>query len=197
MVEGETPVAHDRPYVAAVIYNRLRLGMTLELFSASGAEGWRTLRESPQDIPLMPLARALTDRRVLAHREEFVHGRVSTENCLNCGEVLRGQHCSHCGQRAKVRVLSLGGDAMVTKLAGGYIRPHLDRLEGRAFPLLAYFLGKRFYCSWVCGCGGLANTAGEPFRHLSDKSPTAWRIEKVSIYSVLFLSLVATAIGRT
>ncbi|MHB8690872.1 MAG: endolytic transglycosylase MltG [Solirubrobacteraceae bacterium] len=29
MVEGETPNAHDRPYVAAVIYNRLRLGMTL------------------------------------------------------------------------------------------------------------------------------------------------------------------------
>jgi hypothetical protein len=47
-------------------------------------------------------------RRVLSHREEFVRGAFSTENCLNCGEVLRGQHCSHCGQRAKVRVLSLG-----------------------------------------------------------------------------------------
>jgi hypothetical protein len=47
-------------------------------------------------------------RRVLSHREEFVKGAFSTENCLNCGEVLRGQHCSHCGQRAKVRVLSLG-----------------------------------------------------------------------------------------
>ena len=49
------------------------------------------------------------ERRVLAHREEFIRGRVSTENCLNCGEVLTGQHCSHCGQRAKVRVLSLTG----------------------------------------------------------------------------------------
>jgi hypothetical protein len=48
-------------------------------------------------------------RRVLAHREEFIRGAVSTENCLNCGEVLTGQHCSHCGQRAKVRVLSLWG----------------------------------------------------------------------------------------
>jgi hypothetical protein len=48
-------------------------------------------------------------RRVLAHREEFIRGQVSTDNCLNCGEVLTGQHCSHCGQRAKVRVLSLGG----------------------------------------------------------------------------------------
>jgi hypothetical protein len=49
------------------------------------------------------------ERRVLAHREEFIRGRVSTENCLNCGEVLTGQHCSHCGQRARVRVLSLWG----------------------------------------------------------------------------------------
>jgi len=48
-----------------------------------------------------------------------------------------------------------------------------------AFPLLAQFLGKRFYCSWVCGCGGLANTAGEPFRHLSSKSARAWSIEKI------------------
>lgn len=63
-----------------------------------------------------------------------------------------------------------------------------------AFPLLAYFLGKRFYCSWVCGCGGLANTAGEPFRHLSDKSARAWRIEQVSIHGVLFVALLTTAI---
>jgi hypothetical protein len=47
--------------------------------------------------------------RALAQREEFIRGAVSTENCLNCGEVLTGQHCSHCGQRARVRVLSLWG----------------------------------------------------------------------------------------
>lgn len=47
------------------------------------------------------------ERRALKHREEFIHGKVSSENCLNCGEVLTGQHCSHCGQRARVRVLSL------------------------------------------------------------------------------------------
>jgi hypothetical protein len=47
--------------------------------------------------------------RVLPYREEFVLGAFSTENCLNCGEVLRGQHCSHCGQHAQVRVLSLWG----------------------------------------------------------------------------------------
>jgi polyferredoxin len=63
-----------------------------------------------------------------------------------------------------------------------------------AFPLLAYFLGKRFYCSWICGCGGLANTAGDPFRHLSDKSPRAWKVEQISIYSVFLLALMTTAI---
>lgn len=63
-----------------------------------------------------------------------------------------------------------------------------------AFPLLAFFVGKRFYCSWVCGCGGLANTAGEPFRHLSQKSPRAWSIEKISIHTVLLLALVTTAL---
>jgi polyferredoxin len=63
-----------------------------------------------------------------------------------------------------------------------------------AFPLLAYFLGKRFYCSWVCGCGGLANTAGEPFRHLSSKSARAWRFEQVSIHTVLGVALLTTAV---
>ena len=53
--------------------------------------------------------RFTAERRVLPHREELVRGKVSTENCLNCGEVLTGQHCSHCGQPAKVRVLSLWG----------------------------------------------------------------------------------------
>jgi polyferredoxin len=63
-----------------------------------------------------------------------------------------------------------------------------------AFPILAWFLGKRFYCSWICGCGGLANTAGEPFRHLSDKSEGAWKVEKVSIYLVLAIAVAATAV---
>jgi hypothetical protein len=39
-------------------------------------------------------------------------------------------------------------------------------------PVLGFFFGKRWYCSWVCGCGGLANTAGEPWRHLSQKGST-------------------------
>ena len=60
-------------------------------------------------------------------------------------------------------------------------------------PVLTYFFGKRWYCSWVCGCGGLAETAGDPFRHLSDKSIAAWKVERYLIYSVLVFSVVMTA----
>lgn len=59
-------------------------------------------------------------------------------------------------------------------------------------PLLTYFFGKRWYCSWVCGCGGLAETAGDPFRHLSDKSLRAWRIERWLIHSVLAFVVLTT-----
>lgn len=59
-------------------------------------------------------------------------------------------------------------------------------------PLFTYFFGKRWYCSWVCGCGGLAETLGDPFRQLSDKSLRAWKIEQVSIYSVLVFAVVMT-----
>jgi polyferredoxin len=61
-------------------------------------------------------------------------------------------------------------------------------------PLLAALFGKRWYCSWICGCGGLANTAGEPFRHLSNKSSAAWRFEKISIHTVLILCLLLTVL---
>ncbi len=59
-------------------------------------------------------------------------------------------------------------------------------------PLFTYFYGKRWYCSWVCGCGGLAETLGDPFRHLSDKSTRAWKIEQGLIYSVLVFAVVMT-----
>ncbi|MEO6189796.1 MAG: 4Fe-4S dicluster domain-containing protein [Saprospiraceae bacterium] len=60
-------------------------------------------------------------------------------------------------------------------------------------PILTYFFGKRWYCSWVCGCGGLAETAGDSFRHLSDKSIRSWKIERWMIYSVLVFVTLMTA----
>lgn len=61
-------------------------------------------------------------------------------------------------------------------------------------PILTYFVGKRWYCSWVCGCGGLAETLGDPFRHLSDKSNRAWRFERWSIHLVLVVITLGTAL---
>ncbi len=61
-------------------------------------------------------------------------------------------------------------------------------------PVLAYFFGKRWYCSWVCGCGGLAETLGDPFRQLSDKSVKAWKAERYIIHGVLVFAVVMTFI---
>jgi len=62
-------------------------------------------------------------------------------------------------------------------------------------PILTYKYGKRWYCSWVCGCGGLAETAGDSFRHLSDKRQFAWNIERWVVHSVVvFVVLMTTAV---
>lgn len=61
-----------------------------------------------------------------------------------------------------------------------------------AVPILTLLYGKRWYCSWVCGCGGLANTFGEPWRHLSNTSARAWRFEKISIHAVLIVAVLST-----
>ncbi|MEM8938134.1 MAG: 4Fe-4S binding protein [Bacteroidota bacterium] len=61
-------------------------------------------------------------------------------------------------------------------------------------PVFVYFFGKRWYCSWVCGCGGLAETAGDPFRQLSDKSTEAWQIERFLIHGVLVFGILMTVL---
>ena len=63
-----------------------------------------------------------------------------------------------------------------------------------ATPVLTYFYGKRWYCSWVCGCGGLAETAGDPYRQLSNKSRTAWRWEVRIVYTVLAAIIAITVL---
>jgi len=61
-------------------------------------------------------------------------------------------------------------------------------------PLMVYFFGKRWYCSWVCGCGGLAETLGDPYRQHSDKSLKAWKLERWVVHSVLLISIVMTIV---
>ena len=60
-------------------------------------------------------------------------------------------------------------------------------------PIMVYFFGKRWYCSWVCGCGGLAETLGDPYRQNSDKSLKAWKLERYLIHSVLVFAILMTA----
>ena len=59
-------------------------------------------------------------------------------------------------------------------------------------PVMVYFFGKRWYCSWVCGCGGLAETLGDPYRQHSSKSLFSWRIERWLVHGVLLFALVMT-----
>lgn len=63
-----------------------------------------------------------------------------------------------------------------------------------ATPVLTYFFGKRWYCAWVCGCGGLAETLGDPWRHLSSKSTAAWKLERWLIHSILVAITLITAV---
>jgi|GEM_PF-39044 len=60
-------------------------------------------------------------------------------------------------------------------------------------PLMVHLVGKRWYCSWVCGCGGLAETMGDPWRQLSDKSLRAWKFERYIIHGVLIFAILMTA----
>ncbi len=56
-------------------------------------------------------------------------------------------------------------------------------------PIFVLFHGKR-YCSWICGCGGLAETFGDRWRHLAPKGKTAVRLESMN----LWVLVAATAI---
>ncbi|MEO1010412.1 MAG: 4Fe-4S dicluster domain-containing protein [Bacteroidota bacterium] len=59
-------------------------------------------------------------------------------------------------------------------------------------PVMVYFFGKRWYCSWVCGCGGLAETLGDPYRQHSDKSLFSWKVERWLIHGVLVFAVAMT-----
>lgn len=61
-------------------------------------------------------------------------------------------------------------------------------------PVMVYFFGKRWYCSWVCGCGGLAETLGDPYRQLSNKKMWAWKLERWLIHGVLVFAILMTVL---
>jgi NosR/NirI family nitrous oxide reductase transcriptional regulator len=58
-------------------------------------------------------------------------------------------------------------------------------------PVLVLWHGKR-YCSWICGCGGLAETFGDRWRHLAPKGRASIRWEWMNL-AVLGAAAVVTA----
>ncbi|MFQ5652751.1 MAG: NAD(P)-binding domain-containing protein [bacterium] len=52
-------------------------------------------------------------------------------------------------------------------------------------PIIVLFHGKR-YCSWVCGCGGLAETFGDRWRHLAPKGKTSVKWEWMNLVVLIF-----------
>lgn len=61
-----------------------------------------------------------------------------------------------------------------------------------AVPLFTIFHGKKF-CTWVCGCGGLAETLGDSWRHYSPKGVGNTRKER-QLYFVTGFAAVATVL---
>lgn len=65
-----------------------------------------------------------------------------------------------------------------------------------AIPLLSRWHGKRF-CTWICGCGGLAETLGDRWRHLAAKGKRsrAWEFQGALVLAaaaiVMFVTLGA------
>ena len=57
-----------------------------------------------------------------------------------------------------------------------------------ALPLLVKFTGKQ-YCSWVCSCGGLAETLGDDWRHYSPKGPKNIARERIINWIVIWCAV--------
>ncbi len=66
-------------------------------------------------------------------------------------------------------------------------------------PYLARYHGKRF-CSWVCGCGGLAETLGDRWRHLSAKGSRSrqWEFQGALILAAsVIVGVIVVGMFRT
>lgn len=68
-----------------------------------------------------------------------------------------------------------------------------------AIPVLALNHGKRF-CTWICGCGGLAETLGDRWRHLSPKGERsrAWEFQAfVVLLASVLVGVVVVGLFHT
>jgi len=60
-------------------------------------------------------------------------------------------------------------------------------------PVLVLFQGKR-YCTWMCGCGGLAETLGDRWRHLAPKGRQAIWWERMNVVVLVAAALITVAL---
>lgn len=60
-------------------------------------------------------------------------------------------------------------------------------------PVLVLFHGKR-YCSWICGCGGLAETLGDRWRHLAPKGDRSIAWEKMNAVVLVAAVVITVAV---
>jgi NosR/NirI family nitrous oxide reductase transcriptional regulator len=62
-----------------------------------------------------------------------------------------------------------------------------------AIPWAAHRHGKRF-CTWICGCGGLAETLGDRVRHLSAKGPRSrqWEFQGALVLAAAALATLVS-----
>lgn len=68
-----------------------------------------------------------------------------------------------------------------------------------AIPILSWKNGKRF-CTWVCGCGGLAETLGDRWRHLAPKGKRsrAWEVQSLAVLvAVAVVTLITVGMYNT
>lgn len=83
-------------------------------------------------------------------------------------------------------------------VVGGFVGAGL-LLTFVAIPLAARRHGKRF-CTWICGCGGLAETLGDRWRHLSAKGARsrAWEFQgAVVLVAAALVTLVTVGAHGT
>ena len=60
-------------------------------------------------------------------------------------------------------------------------------------PIFVLFHGRR-YCSWICGCGGLAETLGDRWRHLAPKGRNGVRWEWMNRFILISAAVVTAAV---
>lgn len=60
-------------------------------------------------------------------------------------------------------------------------------------PIFVIFNGKR-YCSWICGCGGLAETFGDRWRHLAPKGKISIKWEWMILAVLVFAAIVTVLV---